>query len=89
MERLGTFADARIKVLADVKRLLSTVQRVAATPIAEVEAGIAVLRQLRAETYEDLNQIQHEFMIVRAAEWLVTQNRVPPETLWSWNPRQT
>jgi hypothetical protein len=89
MERLGTFADARIKVLADVERLLSTVQRVAATPIAEVEAGIAVLKELRAETYEDLNQIQHEFMIVRAAEWLVTQNRVPSETLWSWNPRQT
>src|SRR5574341_1647819 len=89
MERFGTFADAKIKVLADVKRLLSTVQHVAATPIGAVETGIAVLKQLRAETYEDLNQIQHEFMIVCAAEWLVTQNRCPTDTLWSWNPRQT
>lgn len=89
MDHLGTFADARIKVLADVQRFLSTVQRIAATPISAVESGIAVLKQLRGETYEDLNQIQHEFMIVCAAEWLVTQKRCPADTLWSWNPRQT
>lgn len=89
MNHIGTFADARIKVLADVQRFLGTVQRVAATSISDVESGIAVLKQLRGETYEDLNQIQHEFMIVCAAEWLVTQKRCPADTLWSWNPRQT
>jgi hypothetical protein len=89
MDRLGTFADARIKVLADVKRLLGGAQRVLAAPIEGVEAGIAVLRQLREEVYEDLNQIQHEFMIVCAAEWLVAQDRCPVQTLWYWNPRQT
>lgn len=89
MNYLGTFADARVKVLADVQRFLRTVQRVVATPISDVESGIAVLKQVRGETYEDLNQIQHEFMIVCAAEWLVTQKRCPTDTLWSWNPRQT
>ncbi|MEW6688428.1 MAG: hypothetical protein AB1452_04965 [Pseudomonadota bacterium] len=89
MERLGKFADARTKVLADVKRLVATVQQVATTPIGSVEAGIAILKQLRAGTYEDLNQIQHEFMIVRAAEWLVGQKRWSGETVWFWNPRQT
>ena len=89
MEILGTFKDARAKVLDDVKHLVATVQRVAGTPVGSVESGIAVLKQLRAETYEDLNQIQHEFMIVCAAEWLITQQRCPPDTLWSWNPRQT
>ena len=67
MERLGKFAEARAKVLADVKRLVATVQRVAATPFSSVEGGIAVLKELRTETSEDLNQIQHEFMIVCAA----------------------
>jgi hypothetical protein len=89
VERLGTFADARIKVLEDVKRLLRTVQRVAATSVGAVDAGIAVLKQLRADIYEDLNQIQHEFMVVCAAEWLIGQNRCPTDTVWYWNPRQT
>lgn len=89
MERLGTFGDARTKVLSDVRRFLGIVQRLAATPVSAVEPGVAVLKQLRAETYEDLNQIQHEYMIVCAAEWLVAQKRCPPDTLWFWNPRQT
>ena len=89
MERLGTFRDARAKVLADVQRLVSTVQRVAASPVGSVEAGIAVLKDLRAESYENLNQIQHEFMIVLAAEWLISQKRCSANTVWSWNPRQT
>lgn len=89
MDQLGTFTDARVKVLSDVRRFLSTVQRLASAPVDGVEAGIAVLKQLRQETYEDLNQIQHEFMVVCAAEWLVAQARCPPDTVWSWNPRQT
>lgn len=89
MEMLGTFADAKSKVLADIRSLLETIQRVAAGPAETVDSGIAALKQLRSETYEDLNQIQHEFMIVCAAEWLVAQKRCPADTLWSWNPRQT
>lgn len=89
MERLGKFSDARAKVLADVQKLIATVQRVAATPVSSVEAGIAVLKKLRKEAAEDLNQIQHEFMIVRAAEWLITEKHCPAETIWSWNPRQS
>jgi len=89
MERLGKFAEARAKVLADVERLVATVRRVAATPYSSVEDGIAVLKELRTETSEDLNQIQHEFMIVCAAEWLINQKRCSSDTLWSWNPRQT
>ena len=89
MERLGSLTDARSKVLSDVNRLLNVVQRVASTSVTSVESGIAVLKELRAETYEDLNQIQHEYMILCAADWLVAQNRCPPDTVWSWNPRQT
>lgn len=89
MDRLGTFAEAKVKVLSDVRRFLTTVQGLVTTPIDGVESGIAVLKQLRQETYEDLNQIQHEFMVVCAAEWLVAQAHCAPDTVWSWNPRQT
>ena len=89
MDRLGTFADARAKVLADIRRFLSRVQSLSATPVDVVEAGIGVLKVLREDAYEDLNQIQHEFMIVCAAEWLLTQKWCSQATVWSWNPRQT
>lgn len=89
MERLGKFADARAKVLVDVKQLVAITQQLAVTPFDSPEAGIAVLKQLRAKTYENLNQIQHEFMIVCAAQWLITQARCSPDTLWSCNLRQT
>lgn len=72
-----------------MKKLHKVVQLVAVLSITDLDAGVVVLQELRAGTYEDLNQIQHEFMIVRAAEWLLTQKRVPMETVWFWNPRQT
>jgi hypothetical protein len=89
MEQLGTFPAARSKVLTDVKRLLATAQRLASAPVNSVQGGIAILKELRAEMYEDLNQIQHEYMIVCSAEWLIAQQHCPAETVWSWNPRQT
>ena len=89
MNQLGTFMDARRKVLADIQNFLATVRGISATPVETAEAGIAMLIKLRQETYEDLNQIQHEHMIVSAAEWLVTKSRCPVDTVWAWNPRQT
>src|SRR5262245_17865127 len=89
MNNLGTFAEARRKVLADVQRFLTTVREISAMSIRTPEAGIATLALLRRETYEDLNQIQHEYMIVCAADWLVQKARCPADTNWLWNPRQT
>jgi hypothetical protein len=49
----------------------------------------AVLSRIRSEVYEDLNQIQHEYLILRAAEWLIAQGVCPATTQWTWNPRQS
>jgi hypothetical protein len=54
-----------------------------------VAEAVALLARLREEVYEDLNQLQHEHLIIRAAVWLRDNNLVPPDTSWSWNPRQT
>jgi hypothetical protein len=89
MERLGTFQDARAKALSDIRTLLTRIQTIAAVQINDVAQGIDILKQLRAETYEDLNQIQHEYMILCAARWLIDQHRCPSDTIWFWNPRQT
>ncbi len=89
MELLGTINEATDKVLNDVRRCVATIQALSAEPFETPEAGVSVLQRLRSETYEDLNQIQHEHLIVRAAEWLVTEHVCPPTTEWFWNPRQT
>lgn len=89
MEKLGTLSEAHKKVLADIQRTLMIVQKLSQLPCTTAESGIRILDRLRKETYEDLNQIQHEHLIVRAAEWLLTNQKCPPETLLLWNPRQT
>lgn len=48
-----------------------------------------MLVDLRRATYEDLNQIQHEYAALRAIEWMVARQIVSSEALWEWNPRQT
>src|SRR3989304_2476173 len=89
MESLGTFIEAHQKILSDVQRFLATVNNLSSKPCETAEAGIGILDRLRRETYEDLNQIQHEHLIVRAAEWLLEKRNCPLETVWYWNPRQT
>lgn len=89
MDRLGTFADASNKVLADIQRCIARVQALSAQPFETASAGVGVLQALRRETYEDLNQIQHEHLILRAAQWLLAENICRTDTEWFWNPRQT
>jgi hypothetical protein len=39
--------------------------------------------------YEDLNQLQHEALVLEAAQFL-KRTRFPAPTInWSWNPQQT
>lgn len=89
MQRLGPFNEAHLKVLNDAKRSLDTIRRLSSLPCESTEASIDVLQRLRQEAYEDLNQIQHEHLIVRAAEWLCEQRGICNEVVWLWNPRQT
>lgn len=89
MERLGTFEKAHQKVLADIKNLFGAIASLSSSPYTTAKEGIGILDRLRKDTYEDLNQIQHEHLIIRAAEWLLEQQKCSPETQWFWNPRQT
>jgi hypothetical protein len=87
MQELGPFEEARSQVLANAQRLLRGIQRIVAEPIGSVDAGLAVLAGLRRQAQDDLNQIQHEQMIVCAAEWLHQHAVVGNAARWHWNPR--
>lgn len=89
MQRLGTIEEAKTKVLDDSRRCMNRIRSIAEEPFDTPDAAVRVIQQIRAETYEDLNQIQHEHLIVCAAEWILAQNICAPDTHWYWNPRQT
>jgi hypothetical protein len=59
-----------------------------AKEIEGIQSGVATLRIIRASAYEDINQIQHECLVLRALRWIV-DNGSPSDILWEWNPRQT
>jgi hypothetical protein len=87
MIELGPFEEARSQVLANAQRLQRAIQRLVAAPIDSVDAGMDLFASLRRQAQEDLNQVQHEQMIVNAADWLLRQGVAPASTVWQWNPR--
>jgi hypothetical protein len=88
MQRLN-LSTAKEKILADVRRYIAEVQSITRSPVETVEEGIRALVALRKASYEDLNQIQHEYAALCAVHWLVAQGRASNGITWQWNPRQT
>lgn len=89
MERIHNFINAESKILTDVRRCLESVRQVAGKDVTSAIDGINVLSKLRQVAYEDINQIQHEEMVLRAARSL-QENDFPNQQIeWYWNPRQT
>jgi hypothetical protein len=86
---LLSIGEAKSKILDDIQNCLSLVRTISSHSITKVEEGVLLLQQLREETYEDLNQIQHELLIVSAADWLINRGVYPEHMSWEWNPRQT
>lgn len=89
MEPIGDLNTARAKVMSDIGSLVAVLSGISAQPFCDAPSGIALLSRIRREVYEDLNQIQHEYAILCAVEWLAGSGRCKTDTIWSWNPRQT
>jgi hypothetical protein len=89
MEHIHSFTDAENKILADVRRCLESVRQVLSKDVISAVDGINVLSELRQVAYEDINQIQHEEMVLRAARSLQKEDFLSKNIEWYWNPRQT
>ena len=72
MQRLD-LSTAKDKILADIRRYIAEVQRITKSPVDTVEDGIRTLIALRKTSYEDLNQIQHEYAALCAVHWLIAR----------------
>jgi hypothetical protein len=88
MERIDNAAKAEAKVLRDMQGIVSKIRRLSAQDVNDVHLGIVRLREIRSSIYEDLNQIQHEYLILQGLGWILA-NGFDSEIEWEWNPRQT
>jgi hypothetical protein len=89
MQPLTHFTEERSKVVSRIQELVEVTREICRLSPDTLERGIEALKSLRRLTYENLNQILHESMILDAVEYLIREGVCPPETEWRWNPRQT
>lgn len=88
MNQITDLHVAEQEVFQEIKQCISKVKSAVANAPADLSTGISVLKRLRQEIYEDLNQVQHEEMILQAARLLESQDFVGKDVVWHWNPRQ-
>jgi hypothetical protein len=89
MKPLDDFDSEEIRVFQELKRLLTKVSEIVGKEPQSLDEGITVLELLRRSVSEDLNQIQHERMIIKAARSLQNGEFMGTQIDWFWNPRQT
>ncbi len=89
MERITDIEHIMGKVLADMNNFISTVRKFVGEEVSSLSDGLTVLRNIRSSIYENLNQIQHEYLILQGLLWLSENGFNQPEIIWYWNPRQT
>lgn len=89
MEGITSFAAAELKILTDIKRCITSIRSLVASDVSSAREGVGVLQTLRQVAYEDVNQIQHEELVFRAARSLRDADFVNETLEWYWNPRQT
>jgi hypothetical protein len=88
MEKLPNIADAEEKALAEIQRILKEIRSLT-RDVDSLSDGLDRLRQIRGTHYEDMNQIQHECLLLRALRWLRDRGYTSDRLDWYWNPHQT
>ena len=89
MERIVSPLEAENNVLSNIKKCLTDIRALVQDNPSSVVQGIDTLKTLRQTVYEDINQIQHEEMILRAVRFLQNSDFKGRALDWYWNQRQT
>ena len=89
MEKIVSLVEAENKVLSNTRKCLAEIRTLVQDNPSSVLQGIDTLKTLRQAVYEDINQIQHEEMILRAVRFLQDSDFKGQAVDWYWNPRQT
>ena len=88
MEEIRDFSSEESRMLSQLKDVFSHIRLAGQANIGNLESGLEILRSLRHLIYEDMNQLQHEALILKVAK-LLQDGFHPNVVKWLWNPRQT
>ena len=88
MKSMGNVPEAKERILQEIRRLLQDIQSLSSSAPLSIEEGIAILREIRVRSAEDINQLQHEALLLEARSYLEEHARVS-DAEWFWNSRQT
>jgi hypothetical protein len=80
-------AKEKERLQKDIAGWFENIKKHTAQIPEELPKQVALLKNIRKELYEDLNQLQHAAMILEVAEKL--QIEYPEVDQWSWHPKQT
>lgn len=89
MQALESLTDAENRAFEDSQAVIDRLRHIVMNDPEDTADAIRLLEAIRSTVYEDLNQIQHEYLILRGAHWLIDSGIVPADVSWRWNPRQT
>lgn len=95
MRRSPDFQTIEINLTSELNEIAKSMQKyieIVKNNPDDIDAQILELKVFRSNSYESLNQIQHEWLLVKALKWLSTTHHMQLEDnkyLIEWNPRQT
>ena len=89
MKNISDLNIAEEETLLKVKQCITTIRNLVVNAPSDLQTGINILERLRNKSYEDINQIQHEAMILRAVRLLESSDFAGKHIEWQWNPQQT
>lgn len=71
----------------NLKAKLESLANLIVVKCTNLEDQIKLINQIRKEIYEDLNQFQHAYLLIKSAEYFKT--KFPEIDKWEWHPFQT
>ena len=89
MKRIVDLSTEERRLFKEAGNLLVKIRATVKDEPRDLAGMVETLEGLRAQTYEDINQTQHEAMILRAAKSLQKGDFLGRDIEWHWNPRQT
>lgn len=89
MKEIGDITCAETKLLDELKEMLSHFRLAGKVEPTNLGLGLEILQRLRALVYENMNQLQHEALLLKVAKLLEAEFYPSVAIKWFCNPRQT
>lgn len=89
MDPIVDLQVAKKQVLQEANEFLDSVREIVTGEPGSVQNPLSIMQRLRTRAYENLNQIQHKAMIIRAALFLEMNDLRNKDVDWYWHPKQT